>query len=279
VRAEVYGARNPTERAAVNWALVLAQLDSGITRDFGEQAVSTIATTVSPYYTESFSQSRSRINNRLLGPADTSNNYRNWVATPVAQRVSFQITTPDRRIHGATNTTAGTRFTRVTTPQGSATLAPYATSQYRSNRYLNAASDSGNNAFINFMTVEEMNFIRAEGRYRTGDLAGAAALINPTRTAANLQAIVAPFTGPPAGRQCVPKRDDGTCGDLFDAIQYEKRIQLFPLEAEISWYDQRGWGKLVSGTPIHLPVSGRELIALGKTYYTYGGVGQPGSAP
>lgn len=281
VRAQVYGARNPAERAAVNWSLILAQLDSGITRDFGEQAVSTVGTTVSPYYNESFSQTRSRMNNRLLGPADTSGRYATWVATAVALRTPFDIITPDRRIHGSGGfTTDGSRFRRVTTTQSSSTLAPYATSKYRSLRYLNTAADSGNNAFINFMTVEEMNFIRAEGRYRTGDLAGAAALINPTRTAAGLQAIITPFAGPPAGRQCVPKKDDGvTCGDLFDAIQYEKRIQIFPLEAEISWYDQRGWGKLVSGTPIHLPVSGRELIALGKTYYTYGGVGQPGGAP
>jgi hypothetical protein len=86
--------------------------------------------------------------------------------------------------------------------------------------------------------------------------------------------------GPPAGRDCVPRKDNGACGDLFDAIQYEKRIELYPTEGgDITWWDARGWGKLQPGTPFHVPVSGRELISLGLPYYTFGGVGSPGTAP
>jgi len=122
-----------------------------------------------------------------------------------------------------------------------------------------------------------MKFVRAEALYRLGRGTEAAALINPTRVAANLKAVDA--NGPPAGRDCVPRKDNGACGDLFDAIQYEKRIELYPYAGgEITWYDARGWGKLVTGTPIHLPVSGRELTTLGLPYYTFGGSGV-GSAP
>ena len=280
VRAEVYSARNPTERAAVNWTLVLAQLDSTITRDFGEQAQTDIGSTTSPWVTASFASNTIRISNRLLGPADTSGRYQTWLGTPLATRTSFQIITPDRRIHAANNPAgAGSRFTRLTSTMGSISNAPYLASQYRSNRYLNASSDSGSRAFINFATVEEMNFIRAEALHFLGQGAAAAAIINPSRIAAGLPAATA--SGPPVGNACVPKKDLTTkvCGDLYDAIQYEKRIQLFPLEAEVTWYDQRGWGKLLPGTPIHLPVSGRELIALGLPYYTYGGVGGLGAAP
>jgi hypothetical protein len=122
-----------------------------------------------------------------------------------------------------------------------------------------------------------MKFIRAEALWRVGRAAEAAALINLTRVAANLRPV--DVNGPPAGRDCVPKRNDGTCGNLFDAIQYEKRIELYPYNGEVTWFDARGWGKLVSGTPYQLPVSGRELLTLGLPYYTFGGVGLPGGAP
>ncbi len=275
-RADVYAARSPAERAAVNWAAVLARLDSGITRDFGHQADPAIAGTGSTYINNSFAQNTVRISNRLLGPADTSGQYQAWLAKSIADRNAFTITTPDRRIHGATNSVAGTRFTRLTTTMGSATNGPYLTSSYRSIRYLNIAADSGNRAFVVAMSMDEMKFIRAEALFRVGRGTEAAAILNATRVAAGLRAADA--NGPPAGRDCVPRKDDGTCGDLFDAIQYEKRIELYPLEGDIPWWDQRGWGKLIPGTPIHIPVSGRELVTLGLPYYTFGG-GGVGSAP
>jgi len=277
VRSQVYAPRTPTERAAVNWGRVLAQLDSGIIRDFGFQADPTIAGTGSTYINNSFAQNTLRIHNRLLGPADTSGLYQNWIAQTIATRTAFTITTPDRRIHGATNTVAGTRFTRLTSTMGSATNGAYLTSSYRSTRFLNTAADSGNRAFILLASMDEVKFIRAEALFRLGRGTEAAALINPTRIAANLRPVDA--NGPPAGRDCVPRKDNGACGDLFDAIQYEKRIELYPYNADISWMDQRGWGKLISGTPLQLPVTGRELISLGLPFYTFGGVGGPSAAP
>lgn len=47
VRADVYSPRTPQQRAAVNWAAVLARLDSTVTRDFGLIADPAIAGTVS----------------------------------------------------------------------------------------------------------------------------------------------------------------------------------------------------------------------------------------
>lgn len=279
VRADVYSPRTPAQRNAVNWAAVLARLDSGITRDFGWQADQAVANTGSTYINNSFAQNTVRIHNRLLGPADTSGRYQAWVATPVANRTAFIITTPDRRIHGAaSNAAAGTRFRRVTSTMGSASNGAYLTSWYRSTRYLNTAADSGARAFIQIISMDEMKFVRAEALFRLGRFTEAAALINPTRVAAGLRPVDA--NGPPAGRDCVPRKDNGACGDLFDAIQYEKRIELYPTEGgDITWWDARGWGKLQPGTPFHVPVSGRELISLGLPYYTFGGVGSPGTAP
>lgn len=288
IRGEVYAARSPEQRAAVNWALVLAQLDSGITRDFAQQAEPLPAVTTSPtrssYVTLSFSNNTVRVGNRFLGPADTAGTYQTWLAAPLAGRAAIVIATPDRRVHGVNATTgradpavAGRLFANQTTSMGSASNGSYLLSRYRSTRFLNTAADSGSRALNATMTVAEMNFIRAEALFRLGRGAEAAAIVNTTRVAAGLQAATA--SGPPTGANCVPRKNDGTCGDLFDAIQYEKRITLFPMEAAVTWFDQRGWGKLTVGTPLELPVSGREVITLGGTIYTFGGTAGGGAPP
>ncbi len=278
VRAQVYGARSPVERAAVNWTQVLAQLDSGITRNFSQQAELTIAATSSSYYQYSYLQTNGRTNTRLVGPADTSGEYQRWLARPLGSRAQITVVTPDRRIHAASGpTVAGTRFAYLPTQSMSTVNGTYMHSRYRSVRYLVAPSNNYHTTgLIHTMSVDEMKWIRAEALLRLNRQAEAVALINPTRIAAGLPAVT--VAGPPAGQACVPKREDGSCGDLFDALQYEKRIDLFPTEAIIAFADARGWGKLLPGTPIHFPVHGRELELLKLPYYTFGGGGL-GSAP
>jgi hypothetical protein len=279
IRARVYSARTPAERAAVNWGEVLAQLDSGITtRSFAQQADLAIAATQSAYYQYSYLQTNGRTNTRLVGPADTSGEYQRWLARPLGERAQITIVTPDRRIHAASGpTAAGTRFAFLPTQSMSTANGTYMHSRYRSIRYLVPPANNYHlTGLITTMSVDEMKFLRAEALLRLNRLAEAAALINPTRVAAGLPPVT--VTGPPHGRACVPKRDDGGCGDLFDALQYEKRIELYPTEALISFADARGWGKLIPGTPLHFPVHGRELELFGFPYYTFGG-GGAGSAP
>ena len=277
-RAEVYAPRTAEERKAVNWNAVLARADSTISRDFTEKADPNVANTTGTYITLSLSNNTVRINNRFLGPSDTSGEYQKWLALTTATRKAFVISTPDRRIHAAGDPTrAGTRFTRQTTVMGNlGTVGEYLGSWYRGTKYLNAAADSGRNAIVPYITVDEMKFIRAEALYNLGRRAEAAALINPSRIAAGLKAVDA--NGPPNDGSCVPRKVDGKCGDLFDAIKYEKRMELFPLLPEVSYFDTRGWGELLSGTPIHMPPSGRDLASNGIAIYTFGG-GGPGSAP
>ncbi|MCA0375188.1 MAG: RagB/SusD family nutrient uptake outer membrane protein [Gemmatimonadetes bacterium] len=272
VRADVYSARTPAQRAAVPWAAVLARLDSGITRDFGHQADPAVAGTGSTFITNSFAQNTLRLSNRFVGPADTSQNYQNWLNGTVATRSSIQIFTPDRRISNTTLTIPATgvgKINRVTSTMGSAANGAYLTSQYRNVKYLNSAADSGSRTFVPAITVAEMNFIRAEALYRLGRLTEAAAILNATRVPAGLKPVDA--NGVPAGRDCVPRKEDGSCGDLFEALRYEKRIELFPTTADIHYFDERGWGRLLPGTPVHFPVVGRELITRRLEYYTFGG--------
>ncbi|MCU0648931.1 MAG: hypothetical protein MUF00_13095 [Gemmatimonadaceae bacterium] len=278
VRAQVYMPRTVAERERVNWASVLAQLDSGITADFSQQADLAIAPTSSAYWQYSYLMTNGRTSTRLIGPADTSGAYQRWLATPTDQRNAILITTPDRRIHAATgNQAQGTYFAVLPTQTMTTVRGTYMHSRYRNVRFLRPPLNNYHQiGLITTMSVAEMRFIRAEALFRLGRRAEAAAILNTTRVAAGLRPVTE--TGPPAGADCVPRRDDGTCGDLFDALQYEKRIELFPTEAIIAYADQRGWGKLLRGTPIHMPVHGRELETIGSPYYTFGGGGD-GSAP
>lgn len=277
-RAEVYGARTPTDRAAVNWTAVLVRLDSGITRDFAQQADLTIGATSSAYYQYSNLQTNGRTSNRLIGPADTSGEYQRWLGRSLGDRNQITIVSPDRRIHGVAGpTTAGTRFAYLPNQTMSTTNGTYMHSRYRNVRYLLTPTNNYyQTGLITTMSLDEMKFLRAEALYRLNRLPEVIALINPTRVAAGLKPVT--VDGPPAGRDCVPRKDDGSCGTLFDALQYEKRIELFPTEAMITFADARGWGKLLPGTPVHFPVHGRELETLGLPYYTIGG-GGAGSAP
>ncbi|HJU75369.1 MAG TPA: hypothetical protein VJ717_16620 [Gemmatimonadaceae bacterium] len=286
-RGKVYGARTPTERAAINWSEVLTFLDRGITapgfsyssgskQGFIQQADPNIRGTRSYYVRGGQLQTDARVSNYLLGPADTTGRYQTWLNTPLGTRAAFIIGTPDRRIHGATGqTSSGTVFRYLSSQTMSTTQGTYMHSNYRSIKY-GTVSDTGERGVNSTMTPTEMNFLRAEALLRLNRTAEAIALINPSRVAAGLAPVTA--TGPPNTPSCVPRRNDGTCGDLWDAFVYEKRIMTFLTEATIPWADARGWGKLLKGSLMQLPVPGRELQTLGLPYYTFGGT-LPGSAP
>ena len=70
---------------------------------------------------------------------------------------------------------------------------------------------------------------------------------------------------------------NGTCGSLWDALRYEKRLEMLGVDPWIQWYDQRGWGALPEGALVHYPVPARELQILELPGYTTGGT-NPGSA-
>ena len=78
---------------------------------------------------------------------------------------------------------------------------------------------------------------------------------------------------PTVNGQCVPRREDGTCGDLMDALRWERLIELVGLNPMRAWHDRRGFGELLVGTWVHLPVPARYLVGLGIPNYTFGGVG------
>jgi hypothetical protein len=84
---------------------------------------------------------------------------------------------------------------------------------------------------------------------------------------------------------CIPKVPTGplgpvVCGDLWEALKYEKRIETAYVTFAPWYFDGRRWNDLPKDTPLFWPVPFQELQARGKpTSALYGtGIGN-GNAP
>ncbi len=242
-----------------------------------------------------------RVDLRLLGPADTSGAYQVWLQKVSQARFDtvapFIVRTPDKRIQEPGSTTplpkpVFFKYTDVVPPitimppeRGPYYWSNYWTSSRANNNNQQFPADGGGrirrtgdlNVIQDAMLLPaEMDLLLAEAEIRLGNPGAAVPLINKTRVG-NGELPPVTVNGVPPGPGCVPKRYDGSCGNLMDALMYEKRIETYG--TAISFFDLRGWGCLLEGTPTQLPPPGRQLDLLGKPNYTYGGApGSVGSA-
>ena len=56
-----------------------------------------------------------------------------------------------------------------------------------------------------------------------------------------------------------------TCGNMWEALKYEKRIETQYTHFAAWFLDARGWGDLPEGTPLHWAVPYQDLQARGKS--------------
>lgn len=277
-----YTPRTPAERAAVNWNKVITHVDAGITADVAPVAISGV---LFSDYRRLMARQRtvtpgdfSRLDNHLVGPSDTTGAFQAWLNTPLASRNPFQLRTPDRRIHAAGNPAALGKYFGYHT----ATLYAADRGLYHRSRYYYWRAGFGNtweNGVQQWLTRTEMNLLKAEALIRTNRAADAIPLINLSRVANGELPPITTVDGPPQANSCVPKKFNGQCGSLWDALKYEKRIEMTGVEPAVSWYDARGWGTIVEGSMIQLPIPAREREVQRATVYTFGGApGQAGSA-
>jgi hypothetical protein len=289
-RTMVYAARSPEERAAVDWARVIQHVDAGITADFAPSGTPDVMESI---YKHRAARHRTttpgdfmRVDYMVVGPADQSERFRNWYNTPWSDRVPFiMVSVQDKRI--------------ISSPTATCTSAQ-ANSLANEGRYMGchtgtvfaAARGTGQRSFYYYhrlgrqtawntgplviMTVDEMNLLKAEALIRLGRADEAVPLINITRVAnGGLPPVTLDGAPDP---NCTPRKLNGACGSLWDALRYEKRMEMIGVDAGVAHWDARGWGALVEGTPIHYPMPGNELALLRMQMYTTGG-GQAGSAP
>jgi SusD family. len=280
-RLIAYSPRTRADRDAVDWNEVIRRIDAGITTDFSPVAQPDI---LWDDWKRLVARVRSgppsdygRPSYWLIGPADSTDGWKNWMATPLTDRKPFQMQTKDRRIQGAAGPASSGKYIGYNPSTiFAASRGTYRYSFYYYFRYGTGASwQEGAEPTI---TRTEMDLLKAEALIRLGRASEALPLINKTRVA-NGQLPPVTLDGPPNEPGCVPRRADGTCGSLWDALQYEKRIELFGVDGVTAFFDARGWQTLPENSVLELPVPGRELGTLQLPLYTFGGPGGESSAP
>jgi hypothetical protein len=238
------------------------------------------------------STTNSRVDYRVIGPADQSGAYQTWISSPPSARDRFNVVTPDRRVTGNTPTSDGAYLRYRADNNGfEVDRGRYLYSAYQWGRHAIRHSLTGNTTGNStgthpLISADENNLLRAEALLRTGDRAGAAALINVTRTRSPRIGTVVhpglpPVTAagvPSVNGVCVPRTDSGACGDLLAALRYERMLELLATDNIRGYADSRGWGTLPDGSILSWPVPGNALELYELPGYTYGGVGTPGTA-
>jgi hypothetical protein len=293
-RFMVYVARNPAERQAVDWNAVIAHIDQGITADF---YVTGVVGVVESSYKNRVARLRTtipgdfmRVDYRMIGPADVTESFRSWYALPWATRNPYRMVgTPDRRIQGATTRPASCLPASVPLADCGLYMGYHNSTLFNVDRGLGqrsfyffhryGAGTSWQSGPIYLVNVAEMDLLKAEGLIRLNRPDEAIPLINKYRVAnGGLPAVDingAPGTAP----NCVPRKLNGDCGSLWDALRYEKRIETMGLEGGPAFYDARAWGFLEAGTAVHFPMPLRDLQLLRIEPYTFGGVAGVDAAP
>jgi hypothetical protein len=287
-------ARTPTEREAVDWQAVIDDVDAGVTGAwnmryswFGDPFWNLMAAQFS-----NATVGWAQMSYQMHGMADQSGMYQDWLSiTPHSRMPDFEngeprlIITPDLRFpQGATEEeqvdNPGTNFIIGHKSWGQPARGTFRWSYYRdiTTDYHRLAGSSPTN--VPEITAAEMDLLKAEGLYRLDDFDGAAALVNVTREAAGLSSAD-PSEPNDGNASCVPRLPDASCGDLWEMLKWEKRMETayFGVHS-VSWYfDGRGWGDLYLGTPLERPVPCLEMEIEQASCDTRGGVGGVGGAP
>jgi len=296
-RLMVYVARNPTERAAVDWNTVISHIDQGITEDFEIMGVTGF---VDDYFKQRAARQRTtrpsdfmRVDYRTVGPADQGPDFIEWYALPWSDRIPFQMTNvQDRRIDGMDPPPA----TCAGVPDN-ASCGLYM--GYHPHNIFNIGRGTGQRSYyfyhrwgrgtawesgpLTVVNIAEMDLIKAEGLIRLNRADEAIPLINKYRVA-NGQLPPVDINGVPGtAPDCTPRRMNGDCGNLWDALRYEKRIETLGLEGGPAYYDARAWDFLAQYTAIHFPIPRLELELLypadPAAIYSFGGQGGEDGAP
>jgi hypothetical protein len=108
------------------------------------------------------------------------------------------------------------------------------------------------------------------------------AIYTPVKdTAGNIVSYT--VTAKAGASNCVPRVPVGpnftstACGNIMEAMKYEKRLET-QFTGFVQWYvDERGWGDLVQNSGYQFPVPYQEMDARLHPFYSLGG-GLPSSS-
>lgn len=283
--------RTATARAAADWDAIIADATNGITSDFVIQTNAVTGWSGAVPNQLATSTGWSQMTPFVLGMADTTGAYDAWLQQPVLSRTPFLLRTPDKRFpsgddratqQAVTGTSrngpaAGSILYFRNRPSGEDTPAdPWGTWYYDNWRNWGIRAAGQNGPYVMFALVEN-DMLAAEGYIRKNNFASAIPLINKSRVRAGLPAltVISSLTDQvPGGSACVPRVPQPpnftstACGNIFEAMKWEKRTETSMIGYAQWFTDSRGWGDLAQGTPLEWPVPYQELFARIKPSYT-----------
>ncbi|PZR29753.1 MAG: hypothetical protein DI535_01210 [Citrobacter freundii] len=240
-----YLPRNKTELAAVDWAKVKTYADAGMTSSWIIQMDGT-----NKWYMEAGDYLTypgwARTDMRVVHMMEPSLP-EHWDDSPSFPHPDEPATSLDARLK--------TDFEYLASNDFLAARGYYHFSCYRCKRYDDVYTSAiGPKPTI--MKVEN-DMLRAEARAYTGDLAGAAAIINASTriTRGNMAPVAADLTA------------------IVNAIHHERQVEMYTTGCGIQFFEMRKLDLLQKGTPLHFPIPGATLQLFGETtFYTFGTV-------
>jgi len=229
-----------------------------------------------------------RVDYQLIGPADQGSGYITWRAKPWSDRQPFVMTNvQDKRIISSPTASCTSNTANMAAVEGkymgchlSTVFSASRGTGQRSYYYFHrlGRGTAYNTGPLLIMGVAEMDLLKAEGLIRLGRASEAVALINKTRVANGELPPVTLEGAPGVAPNCTPRKFNGDCGSLWDALRYEKRIEGIGTDAAVAHWDARGWGSFVINTPLDYPVPGDQLELMGIQEYSTGGGGYHSAA-
>ena len=218
----------------------------------------------------------------MLGPADKSTGYANWLGTSVNNRAAFTMETDDARITGPLDAddkqTQGLYALNEYRTRLIASRGTYHQTYYLFNRTRDYAVDQGLVGPMKDINQSELDLLQAAAALRSGDAAGAATLINKTRVSNGALTAAAAGDGIGSVSEAANALDGGS---LWAKYKYEAILENCYMHPYTTYTLRRGWGDLVKGTLTMFPIPGDILEYMLLDYYTFGGVdnaGKPGTA-
>ena len=243
-----YVPRNSTELASVNWAKVKTHADAGITSDF-----SIVMDNYGNWYQEAgdyLTFSGWGVTDMYVVHMMDPGQPQHWDDLPTFPHPAESTNPVDERMV--------TDFDYLPSNWFQAARGYYHYSNYRQSRY----DDIYVNAIgpLPEIMAAENDMLRAEARVYTGDLAGAAAIINAgTRnTRGNMPDVAA------------------VEADLVNAIHHERHVEMYITGMGLQFFEMRKLDRLQRGTPLHLPLPAEilQLFSLPQPYYSFGTTSQ-----
>lgn len=238
-----YMPRNKTELAAVDWAKVKTYADAGITSDW-----KVVMDGTTKWYFEAGDYLTypgwGRTDMYVVNLMDNTQP-QHWDDVASFPHPPASTNPQDKRLLSDFEYLASNDFL--------AARGYYHFSNYRNSRY-DAVYVAAIGEKPQVMKAEN-DLLRAEARAYTGDLAGAATIINNgTRVTRGQMAPVA-----------------ANLADIVKAIHHERHVELYTTGMGVQFFEMRKLNLLQKGTPLHLPIPAKILELFKQTtFYTFG---------